>query len=127
MNTTGLVLDAGALVGVDRASRSVAALLARAAETGAIISVPAPVLAQVIRSPARQARLARLIRQPGTAVVPLDHRDALAVGALLAVSNTADVVDAHVVVCAQRSGRTVLSGDVEDLRRLDPSLRVVPV
>lgn len=126
-SAVGIVLDAGALVGVDRAARNLAALLARAAETGAVVAVPAPVLARVIRSPARQARLARLIRQPSTAVVALDHRDALAIGVLLAASGTRDVVDAHVVVCAQRSGRTVLSGDADHLRRLDPSLRVVAV
>jgi hypothetical protein len=46
---------------------------------------------------------------------------------LLAASGTADVVDAHVVVCARRAGQRVATSDPDDLRRLDPSLDVVPL
>lgn len=102
-------------------------LLARAAETRARVTVPATALAQAIRRPGRQARLARLIRQPTTDVVPLDRVDATSVGRLLAASGTADVVDAHVVVCARRAGQRVVTSDPDDLRRLDPTLEVHPV
>ena len=123
----GVTLDAGALIGLERDDRRVLVLLARARETGADVTVPATALAQVLRSPARQVRLARLIRQPTTDVVPLGRVDATNVGRLLAASGTADIVDAHVVICARRAGQQVATSDPDDLRALDPTLRVVPL
>jgi hypothetical protein len=122
-----VTLDAGALIALDRADRRVVALLARALETSARITIPATVLAQAVRNPARQALLARLVRQPTTDVVPLDRVDATGVGRLLAASDTADVVDAHVVLCARRARQAVATSDPEDLRHLDPSLTLVTV
>jgi hypothetical protein len=118
----GLTLDAGALIAVDRQDRRILVLLARARETGAVVTVPATALAQAVRTPARQARLARLVRQPTTDVVALDRVDATNVGRLLAASGTADIVDAHVVICARRAQQRVATSDPDDLRRLDPSL-----
>lgn len=123
--TAGITLDAGALIALDRDDRRVIALLARADERGARVTIPATALAQAVRRPERQARLARLVRQPGTDVVPLDRVDATSVGRLLAASGTADVVDAHVVVCARRAGQRVATSDPGDLRRLDPSVGLV--
>ena len=123
----GLTLDAGALIAVDRQVRTLVVLLARAAETGARITVPAPALAQAIRNPARQARLVRLVRQPTTVVPALDRADALVIGPLLAATRTKDVVDAHVVVCAQRFGQAIITSDTDSIRRIDPNARVVPV
>lgn len=125
--TPGFTLDAGPLIGLDKNDRRVIALLARAREEGARITVPASALAQAIRVPARQARLARLIRQPNTDVVPLDRVDATLVGRLLATRIRSDVVDAHVVVCARRAGQPVVTADPKDLRRLDPMVRVVDI
>lgn len=102
-------------------------LLARASETSVHVTVPATALAQAIRRPERQARLARLIRQPTTDVIDLDRVDATNVGRLLAASGTADIVDAHVVICARRSQQRVVTTDPEDLRRLDPTLQMVTV
>lgn len=123
----GITLDAGGLIALDRNDRRVLVLLARASETRARITVPATALAQSIRRPDRQVRLARLVRQPTTDVVALDRVDATNVGRLLAASGTADVVDAHVVVCARRTRQRVLTSDPDDLRRLDPTLELVPV
>lgn len=123
--TRGVTLDAGALIGLDRGDRRVLALLARAQETSARVTVPASALAQAVREPARQARLARLVRQPSTDVVPLDRVDATGVGRILAASGTADVVDAHVVLCARRTGQPVATSDPGDLRDLDPTLALV--
>lgn len=118
----GVTFDAGGLIALDRNDRRVVALLARAAETNAEITIPASALAQAIRRPEGQARLARLIRQPGTTVRELDRVDATNVGRLLAASGTADVVDAHVVICARRANQAVVTSDPDDLRILDPSL-----
>ena len=125
--TPGITLDAGGLIAVDRDDRSVVVLLTRATELGARLTVPAGALAQAIRHPERQVRLARLIRQPNADVVALDRVDATNVGRLLSVAGTADVVDAHVVICARRAGQRVLTSDGDDLRRLDPHVDVVEV
>ncbi|HXH55827.1 hypothetical protein [Iamia sp.] len=102
-------------------------LLARTGETRARVTVPATALAQAIRRPECQDRLARLIRQPTTDVVELDRLDATNVGRLLAASGTADVVDAHVVICARRRQQRVATSDPDDLRLLDPALELVTV
>jgi len=123
----GITLDAGGLIAIDRNDRRLVVLLARAAETRARVTIPGTALAQAIRRPDRQARLARLIRQPTTDVVSLDRVDATNVGRLLAASGTSDVVDAHVVICARRSGQRVATSDPEDLRALDPTLDLVVI
>jgi hypothetical protein len=122
-----MTMDAGALIAVDRNDRRVLVLLARAHETGSRVTVPASALAQAVRRPEQQARLARLLRQPTTDVVPLDRVDATNVGRLLAASGTSEVVDAHVVICARRAGQQALTSDPDDLRALYPTIRVVPV
>jgi hypothetical protein len=121
----GVTLDAGGLIALDRDDRRMVVLLARARETGAQVTVPAPALAQAIRRPERQARLSRLIRQPGTDVIALGRVDATHVGRLLAASGTSDIVDAHVVICARRAGQPVVTSDPSDLRQLDPALRLI--
>jgi len=124
---SGVTFDAGGLIALDRNDRRVIALLARAAERGARITIPATALAQAIRNPARQARLSRLIRQAGADLMALDGPDATAVGLLLAGTTTADVVDAHVVVCARRAGQAVVTSDAADLRRIAPDLQLLAV
>ena len=123
----GYTFDAGGLIALDRNDRRVIALLAWALERGMRITIPATALAQAIRNPARQARLRRLIRQVNTDLIALDGPDATAVGLLLGRSATADIVDAHVVVCAQRAGQAVVTSDPFDLKRLSPGLRLVVV
>ncbi|MEW6153251.1 MAG: hypothetical protein AB1673_04565 [Actinomycetota bacterium] len=123
----GITFDAGGLIAVDKDDRRVTVLLARAAETRARVTVPASALAQAVRRPAVQVRLARLVRQPTTDVVPLDRVDATNVGRLLAASGTADVVDAHVVICARRAHQRVVTSDPDDLRLLDPTIELLRV
>jgi hypothetical protein len=123
----GITFDAGGLIALDRNDRRVIVLLARATELGIRVTVPATALAQAIRNPARQTRLSRLIRQAATDLVPLDGPNATAVGLLLAETATADIVDAHVVICARRSGQVVVTSDPGDIRRIAPDLRLVAV
>lgn len=124
---SGVTLDAGGLIALDRNDRRVIVLLARASELASTVTVPATALAQAIRRPARQARLSRLIRQPTTQLAPLDGPDATAVGILLAKSRTSDISDAHVVICARRAEQPIVTSDPEDLSRLDPNARLVVV
>lgn len=123
----GVTLDAGGLIALDRNDRRVVVLLARAAQTGKRVTVPATALAQAVRRPEQQVRPARLIRQPTTDVVALDRVDATNVGRLLAASATSDVADAHVVICARRTDQRVVTSDPDDLRRLDPDLRLIAI
>jgi len=124
---SGITFDAGGLIALGRNDRRVLALIARAIELGIRITIPATALAQAIRNPARQARLSRLVRQAGTDLIALDGPDATAVGLLLARTATADVVDAHVVICAQRAGQAVVTSDPADLNQIAPELKLVVV
>jgi predicted nucleic acid-binding protein len=121
----GVTLDAGGMIALDRNDRRVVVLLARARETGARVTIPATALAQAIRRPDRQVRLARLVRQPTTDVIALDRVDATNVGRLLAASGTSDIVDAHVVICARRSEQHIVTSDPDDLRVLDPTVGLI--
>jgi predicted nucleic acid-binding protein len=121
----GITLDAGGLIALDRNDRRVVVLLARASETSARVTIPATALAQAVRRPDRQARLARLVRQPTTDIIDLDRVDATNVGRLLAASGTSDIVDAHVVICARRSGQRIVTSGPGDLRVLDPGVQLI--
>ncbi len=123
----GIVFDAGGLIALERNDRRVYSILKTALEDGDRILVPATALAQVLRNPAKQVRLWRMIQFDKAEVIPLDGSHAQAVGALLARTGTPDIVDAHVVVCARAAGYAVITSDPQDLRRLDPKLRVIAV
>jgi hypothetical protein len=110
-----LVLDAGALVAIDRLDRRVWASLRVAREEDTSVRTSGGVIAQVWRSGSRQANLARALA--GVDVAALDHYTGRRVGELLARSKTADVVDGHVALLAN-PGDTVLTSDVADLRHL---------
>jgi predicted nucleic acid-binding protein len=122
--SVGVVFDTGALIAVDRGDRAIAVLLAEARRTSAVITVPAGCVAQAWRSPARQARIAVLLRQRHVEVVALDDDDARRVGLLLAATSTSDVIDGHVAVCAHRTQHTLLTSDPDDLRRLAPGAHI---
>ena len=124
---SGVTFDAGGLIALDRDDRRVIALLSRAAEIGARVTIPATALAQAIRRPTKQARLSRLIRQPASKLVALDGSDATSVGVLLAASRTSDIADAHVVICARRNGEQIVTSDPDDLRRHDPSASLIVI
>jgi hypothetical protein len=126
-SVNGIVFDAGGLIALERNDRRVLLILHAALEENGRIIVPATVLAQVIRNPARQVRLWRMIQSDRTEVVALDGSHAQAVGALLGLTTTTDIADAHVVVCAQTAGYAVVTSDPLDLKRLDAKLRLIAV
>jgi hypothetical protein len=124
---SGITFDAGGLIAIERNDRGVLLLLESVARRGERVTIPATALAQVLRNPARQARISRLLHDDATDLIPLDGPDATSVGLLLARTRTADIVDAHVVVCAQRTGQAVATSDPDYLHRLDPELRLFSV
>ena len=113
---SALILDAGALVAVDRDDRAMIARLRVAHDRGLELRSNSMVVAQVWRDPqGRQAGLARLLRAVDVrAVNPEDGRRA---GVLLGRSDTSDAVDATVVLLASPGDR-ILTGDGDDLARL---------
>lgn len=110
-----LVLDTGALIGIDRGDRVVLAQLWIADRDRTAVVTSAAVAAQAWRSGARQANLARTLG--GVAIAALSEQTYRPVGELLAASGTADVTDAHVATLTH-SGDTVLTSDPEDIRAL---------
>ena len=113
------VFDASALIAIERRDAWIRGFLRT--RLGPIF-VPAPVLARAWRDGARQASLARFLAAKGTVVETLDELSARAIGTILGQSGTTDVVDASVVLAARRHRALVLTGDAEDLRRIDPDL-----
>jgi predicted nucleic acid-binding protein len=123
-----VVYDASVLIAADRNDRHVWAEHRVRLEAGVVPLVPAPVIAQVSRSPA-QAQMRRFIR--GCEVVAFSEGDAHRAGALLGTSRTRDVVDASVASLAIQRKADVVSDDLSDIVRLLSSarskLRVLPV
>ncbi len=115
-----MILDAGFLISLDRGHRAAREFLTAALRHETPLRATHPVVAQVWRNGARQARLARFLG--GIAVHPLD--DGHAVGVILARAGTADVVDAHLVSVAIGLSEPVLTADVDDLATLVASLPV---
>lgn len=113
-----MILDAGFLVSVDRGERSAQEFLTAALIHDTPLTTTHPVVAQVWRNGARQARLAKFLQS--VVVVPFDNGPE--VGNLLARSGTSDVVDAHLVVEAIRRSEPLLTGDVHDLETLAAAL-----
>jgi hypothetical protein len=112
---SGVVYDAGALVAAERIDRRLWADHRVRLEAGVVPVVPAPVVAQVSRSP-RQVQLRRLLR--GCEVLALDEWVAHDVGRLLDRSGTADIVNATVVTMAIATHAQIVTGDPGDISRL---------
>ena len=112
---SGFVYDAGALVAAERNDRRFWIDHRVRLEAGMVPLVPAPVVAQVSRSP-RQVQLRRLLR--GCEVLALDEPTAHAVGQLLGRSGTADIVDATIVTVAIAEQAEIVTGDRNDISRL---------
>lgn len=101
-----------------------AVLIAQARSTNATLTVPAGCVAQAWRNPSRQARLSSLLRLTNVDVIPMDDGEARRIGLLLSATETSDVIDAHVAICAHRLDHTVVTGDPKDIRLLGPNLKI---
>jgi predicted nucleic acid-binding protein len=122
---SSVVYDAAVLVATDRNERRAWAEHKARLELGVVPLVPAPVVAQVSRSP-QQAQLRRFLA--GCVVVPLGEAEAHEAGRLLGMTKTTDVVDAVVVTTALRQKATILTSDLDDIERIVRAAgREVPV
>jgi predicted nucleic acid-binding protein len=112
---TAVIYDAAVLVAADRNDRQTWLDHRSRGELGIVPWVPAPVVAQVSRSP-QQAQLRRFLN--GCVIVPLGETEAHEAGRLLGITRTTDVVDAALVAIAARRNATILTGDPHDIGRL---------
>jgi hypothetical protein len=111
-----IVLDAGALVAVERGDRDMVAVIKRERQEGRAPLSHGGVIGQVWRDGhGRQANLARLL--PGVDVYAIDDSVGRRAGVLLGVAGSADVIDAAVVLLAH-DGDEILTSDPADLRDL---------
>ena len=109
------VLDAGALVAVDKRDRVVGAMLRVLHRDGVPVVTSGGVVAQVWRDGSRQANLARILS--GVVVDPLDDVVARRVGELLRQNRSDDPVDAHVALLVQPDDQ-VITSDEPDVKAL---------
>jgi predicted nucleic acid-binding protein len=122
-----LVLDAGALIALERRNRRMLALADELHRSRRRAFVPAGVVAQVWRGSPRQHAVLRLVRAQTVRVESLTEEVAVQLGLLLAKSGGADVVDAHVALLARLLRATVVTSDPDDLAALDPGIDLVVV
>jgi PIN domain len=131
-----LILDAEAVHSLARSTeRGVLAHRARAIlsvanERGALVRVPAPVLAEVCRGPRFDAAVNHLLNGHGIGVCDLTRPIAQRAGALLtrAQLSSEHAVDAFVVATALEFATAVIAtGDPADIRRLATAYRQITV
>ena len=113
---SAMILDAGALVAVDRDDRAMMARLRVSQQHGLELRTNAMVVAQAWRDRhGRQVSLARLLQ--AVEVRAVTRRDGREAGALLGAAGTTDPIDATVVLLAEPGDR-ILTSDPGDLTRL---------
>jgi predicted nucleic acid-binding protein len=117
-----LILDAGALVAMERGDADVVEAVRRESRAGRPARTHGGVVGQVWRGGSgRQTWLARHLR--AVEVVPLDDWLGRRAGVILGRTRTSDVIDAAVVAMAEH-GDAVLTSDPGDLLRLIEAARV---
>jgi hypothetical protein len=123
----GVTLDAGALIALDRGDRRMIALLDEALAQRRSLRIPSAVVGEAWRDGRTQVALARFLRADEVEIVPLDEPMSRSCGELCGVSGTSDVIDASVVLLARERRDVVVTGDPEDLARLDPTLTIITI
>lgn len=124
---SGLTVDAGGLIAIERGDRLVASLLKAALAAGEQVDVPAAVLAQVWRGGPRQAVLASALNAKGIGFPVIDREMAEVIGRIVGLTRHPDVVDVHVAVNARIRGHAVITSDADDLRAVDPTLDLIEI
>jgi PIN domain len=110
------VYDSGALIAIDKKNAEALQRHQFRLARGHRVVVPAPVAAQVVREPGRQARLMFTLR--GCAIVPFPETAVSPVGKLLAQTGTSDVVDGFVALTAAVLDAAVVTSDADEISQL---------
>ena len=114
------MIDAGLLIAIDRDEPDAKEFIEATRLEDEPLRTTAPVVAQVWRDGARQARLARFL--PTLDIRPFASDQYQDVGKLLRESGTSDVVDAHLLACAIYLGDRIITADVGDFVQLSAHL-----
>lgn len=112
-----VVLDAGALIALERGDRTVRAHVLLAARGLVALTTSSAAVAQVWRGGARQARLARFLASDLVTEVALDADMSRRIGVLAAAVGARDVVDGHIAVLALERRAHVITSDPSDIVR----------
>jgi predicted nucleic acid-binding protein len=112
-----VVLDAGALIALERGTASVRGYVLLADRGLVTLSTSSAVIAQVWRGGPRQARLARLLSSDLVTELPLGPDVARRIGISAAPAASRDVVDGHVAMLALELNAIVLTSDPTDIVR----------
>ncbi len=110
-----LILDAGALIAVERGDRELLALLKFEHQNGRSPLTHGGVVGQVWRNGSKQANLASALR--GITTRPLDDALGRQAGLLLRRTRGSDVIDAAIVMLAN-DGDTIFTSDLDDIQTL---------
>ena len=119
-----IILDSGAIIASELNDPTLAAILKAARKNRTLILVPATVVAATWRGPSTHARTAHLFGSVD-GFPELNEQSARQVGALLALSKTAAIVDGNVVAIAiALRPATIVTSDVHDVTHLLKSARI---
>ena len=119
-----IILDSGAVIASERNDPTLAAILKAARKNRTPILVPATVVAETWRGSSTHARAAHLFGSVD-GFPELNEQSARQVGALLALSKTAAIVDGNVVAIAiALRPATVVTSDVHDVTHLLKSAKI---
>ena len=89
--------------------------------------MPSGVVGQAWRDGRVQVTLARFLQIDEVEIIPLDEQLARACGELCGATDTADIIDASVVILARERRDRIVTSDPHDLRRLDPACLIIPI
>ena len=121
---TGVTFDTGALIGLERRTERMKAVLARIAARGLPVTVPAVVVAEWYRGQRDFRRVLALAKW----VEPTTEAIARTAGIALRATGGSNAIDAVVMASAAQRGDVVYTSDVPDLQILTsafPEVRVL--
>jgi predicted nucleic acid-binding protein len=107
----GVTFDTGALIGLERRSERMKAVIARIAHRQLPVTIPSVVLAEWYR----EQRDARRILAIAKAVEPVSEALAELAGKALRATGGSNAIDAIVMASAAQRGDVVYTSDVDDL------------
>lgn len=108
---SGVTFDTGALIGLERRSERMKAVIARIADRQLAVTIPSVVVAEWYR----ERRDVRRILALAKVVEPITEALAQLAGAALRATGGSNTIDAIVMASAARRGDVVYTSDIDDL------------
>lgn len=122
----GVTFDTGALIGLERRTERMKAVVARIADRQLAVTIPAVVVAEWYRG----QRDARRILSLAAFVEPTTEALARIAGKALKATGNSNAIDAIVMASAAQRGDVVYTSDIDDMRAFAdffPTVRVFGV